>query len=140
VEEELSLNKPNYIEKREIQRILKEYGLWEYKSRHPASLSGGQKQRLTLAVADMINPNIFILDEPTSGLDGENMRRISSHLKDLSKKGKTILVITHDYEFALSTCNRAIKIANGSSELDFPIKNNSQKLFSCMLDSNGISE
>ncbi|NFG97120.1 energy-coupling factor ABC transporter ATP-binding protein [Clostridium sporogenes] len=140
VEEELSLNKPNYIEKREIQRILKEYDLWEYKSRHPASLSGGQKQRLTLAVADMINPNIFILDEPTSGLDGENMRRISSHLKDLSKKGKTILVITHDYEFALSTCNRAIKIANGSSELDFPIKNNSQKLFSCMLDSNGISE
>lgn len=133
VEEELMLNKPLYMENREVELALERYGLWEYKNRHPSSLSGGQKQRLTLAVSDMINPKILILDEPTSGLDGENMRRISRHLKSLSKQGKTIIVITHDYEFVVSTCNRAIGLAEGRCHVDFYINHNSEKLNSFML-------
>lgn len=133
VEEELMLNKPFHMEKREVELTLERYGLWEYKNRHPSSLSGGQKQRLTLAVSDMINPKILILDEPTSGLDGENMRRISRHLESLSKQGKTIIVITHDYEFAVSTCNRAIGLAEGRCHVNFYINHNSEKLNSFML-------
>ena len=89
-----------------IDEILKKYMLLDYKARHPASLSGGQKQRLTLAVAEIIDRDILILDEPTSGLDGANMRRIAGIIKELSEQGKTIIVITHDYEFILSCCSR----------------------------------
>ncbi|MBU5591586.1 ABC transporter ATP-binding protein [Clostridium sp. MSJ-4] len=136
VKEELMLNNSSNMSESQIEVTLKRYGLWEYRDKHPVCLSGGEKQRLTLAVGDMLNPNILILDEPTSGLDGENMRRISSHLKNLSKEKKTIFVITHDYEFAVSTCNRAIQLANGRCHMDFLINGNSSKLLSCMLEAN----
>ena len=120
VAEELKLNQKRLDEK-EIETILKRYALWEYREQHPAALSGGQKQRLTLAVADIINPEIMILDEPTSGLDGENMRNISTHLIELAQQGKTLLVITHDYEFALSTCDRVLALAEGGCHSDFSV-------------------
>ena len=96
----------------------------EWSDFHPATLSGGQKQRLTLAVSDWIDTPILILDEPTSGLDFQNMQRISDHLKSLTEKGKTILVITHDYEFAAMTCNRALYFSDRNHIDDFPIQGN----------------
>ena len=131
IKEELRLNQKQ-LDEDEIETILKRYALWEDRERHPASLSGGQKQRLTLAVADMINPEILILDEPTSGLDGENMRNISKHLIELSRQGKTLLVITHDYEFALSTCDRVLALANGSCHMTFPVYGNEKRLLALM--------
>ncbi len=131
VAEELKLNQKQSDEQ-EIETVLKRYALWEYRERHPAALSGGQKQRLTLAVADMINPEILILDEPTSGLDGENMRNISSHLIELAQQRKTLLVITHDYEFALSTCDRVLALAEGGCHSDFPVYGNEKRLLTLM--------
>lgn len=131
VAEELKLNQKQ-LDEEEIERVLKRYALWEYRERHPAALSGGQKQRLTLAVADIINPEILVLDEPTSGLDGENMRNISTHLIELARQGKTLLVITHDYEFALSTCDRVLALAEGCCHADFPICGNEKKLLALM--------
>lgn len=131
VREELALNQTSQNEQ-EIEEVLRRYGLWEYRERHPASLSGGQKQRLTLAVADIIDTDILILDEPTSGLDGENMRIISEHLKQLSRKGKTLFVVTHDYEFAVATCNRALQLLKGCCHMDFNINKNEKLLLSCM--------
>ena len=117
----------------QIKELLTLYGLSEWSDFHPATLSGGQKQRLTLAVSDWIDTPILILDEPTSGLDFQNMQRISDHLKSLTEKGKTILVITHDYEFAAMTCNRALYFSDRNHIDDFPIQGNLEKLYSCLM-------
>ena len=101
--------------------ILKAPELEEYAEQHPATLSGGQKQRLALGVALMHDAPIIILDEPTSGLDGANMRNVSQIIRKLAGMGRTILVITHDAECALSCCDRAIRLENGAITDDFPI-------------------
>ncbi|MDO5717760.1 MAG: ABC transporter ATP-binding protein [Tissierellia bacterium] len=90
----------------EIERILGNLNLLDYKDRHPMALSGGQKQRLSIAVSMMMNSKIVIFDEPTSGLDYKNMLRVSKIIKELSERGKLILIISHDYEFINNTCNR----------------------------------
>ena len=132
VEEELLLNgKGSTQEQRDD--LLKLYGLFEWKERHPATLSGGQKQRLTLAVSDWIDTPVLILDEPTSGLDFKNMMRISEHLKALAQKGKTILIITHDYEFAAMTCNRVLHFVDEGHVETFPLQENLSRLYSCLM-------
>ena len=132
VEEELLLNgKGSTQEQRDD--LLKMYGLFEWKERHPATLSGGQKQRLTLAVSDWIDTPILILDEPTSGLDYKNMLRISEHLKALAQKGKTILIITHDYEFAAMTCNRVLHFIDEGHAETFPLQGSLPRLYSCLM-------
>ena len=132
VAEELKLNRKN-AEDGQIEELLRLYGLYEWCDFHPATLSGGQKQRLTLAVSDWIDTPVLILDEPTSGLDFQNMRRISDHLKSLAEKGKTILIITHDFEFAAMTCNRALYFSDKSHVEDFSLQGNLDKLYSCLM-------
>ena len=132
VEEELLLNgKGSTPEQR--NGLLEMYGLSEWRKHHPATLSGGQKQRLTLAVSDWIDTPILILDEPTSGLDFKNMARISNHLKSLSQKGKTIMIITHDYEFAAMTCNRVLHFIDSNHVETFPLKENLSMLYSSLM-------
>ena len=132
VEEELLLNgKGSTQEQRDD--LLKLYGLFEWKDKHPATLSGGQKQRLTLAVSDWIDTPVLLLDEPTSGLDFKNMMRISEHLKALAQKGKTILIITHDYEFAAMTCNRVLRFVDEGHAETFPLQGNLPRLYSCLM-------
>lgn len=130
--EELKLNGKDKGDNR-ITEILELYGLLEIKDRHPATLSGGQKQRLTLAVSDWIDKPVLILDEPTSGLDYQNMYRISQHIKALAGEGKTILIITHDYEFAAMTCNRALFFGGGSKVEEFSLENHLDRLHEYML-------
>ena len=92
------------------RHLLKELGLYEYRDAHPSALSGGQKQRLAIACAIFSDRRILILDEPTSGLDGQNMRLIAEKLKSEARRGRTILVITHDKELIESCCDRIAKI------------------------------
>ena len=132
VEQELLLNgKGSTQEQRD--ELLKLYGLFEWKERHPATLSGGQKQRLVLAVSDWIDTPVLILDEPTSGLDFKNMVKISGHLKTLAGKGKTILIVTHDYEFAAMTCNRVLHFVDESHVETFSLQGNLARLYSCLM-------
>lgn len=120
--DELITGRKDLEEQREKAiRILKELELFEYAAQHPSTLSGGQKQRLALGVALMYEAPIIILDEPTSGLDGANMRNVSRVIRELAKKGHTIIVITHDAECALTCCERAIRIENGAITNDFRI-------------------
>jgi energy-coupling factor transport system ATP-binding protein len=96
----------------EIDKILSLFALDGMKDRHPFTLSGGEKQRLSIAVAMAQKAEIIILDEPTSGLDYANMRKVNEAITKLKEQGKTILVITHDYEFLLAVCNKAFYTGN----------------------------
>jgi energy-coupling factor transporter ATP-binding protein EcfA2 len=115
----------------QAEDILKQYGLYEQREVHPATLSGGQKQRLTLAVAEGEECKILILDEPTSGLDYQNMSKVSSRISDMSKQGKIILIITHDYEFASITCNRFLYVTEESAQ-EYDVAGHLKELFECM--------
>ena len=66
--------------------------------RHPQSLSGRENKRLLLAMAKASNKPIVILDEPTSGLCRRQMERMVEDLQEMAHNGKTIIVVTHDYE------------------------------------------
>ena len=90
----------------QIEEVLKELGLIEFKDLHPMVLSGGQKQRLVIGNAVLSDKQIFIFDEPTSGLDYEGMKVVSKELKKLSKNGYYIFIVSHDIEFINATCDR----------------------------------
>ena len=112
------MNKERETKAKEILTALE---LIPFIKQHPSTLSGGQKQRLALGVALMHDAPSIVLDEPTSGLDGTNMRHVSSMIRKLAKMGRTILVITHDAECALSCCERALRLEDGCITDDFQI-------------------
>ncbi|MCR4933486.1 MAG: ABC transporter ATP-binding protein [Lachnospiraceae bacterium] len=93
-----------------VEDTLKEMGLIEYKDRHPNTLSGGQKQRLAIAVSLMMEKDILLFDEPTSGLDYGNMLLCAEFIKRLAKKGKIIIVVTHDEEFMECCCDKKYRL------------------------------
>lgn len=86
-----------------------------YKERHPMSLSGGQKQRTAIGVAALRDAEVLIFDEPTSGLDYKNMESVAGILSALSKRGKAILVISHDNELLMKICSRVIRMDEKTS-------------------------
>lgn len=111
VENELCLeNEDDSAVKTKALNLLREMDLEQFRERHPASLSGGQKQRLSVAVAYMKNASIVCFDEPTSGLDYQNMMRVHKLFRKMADEGKTMIVISHDYEFLLATCERILCI------------------------------
>lgn len=111
VEEEVLLLLPRREENLERAReTLRQLGLFEYRTRHPATLSGGQKQRLSLACAVLSGREVLIFDEPTSGLDVGNMKIISDVLGRQAGCGKTVLVITHDPELMEACCTRRFSL------------------------------
>lgn len=121
VEKELRVSfghKKTDADEERSEQLLERLGLTGKRERHPLSLSGGEKQRLSVAAALMQDAHIFFLDEPTSGLDMENMNRVSALLKCLRAEGKTVFVITHDYEFLLNTCDRVLWLENGKIRQD----------------------
>ena len=79
-------------------------------SKRVDQLSSGMKVKYLLALALSHNAKLLILDEPTSGLDGQNMRLIAEKLKSEARRGRTILVITHDKELIERCCDRIAKI------------------------------
>ena len=116
VAEELLLNTELTEESKDRAiHLLKEFGLYEYRDAHPSTLSGGQKQRLAIACAIFSGRRILILDEPTSGLDGQNMRLIAERLRSEARRGRTILVITHDRELIESCCDNVVEVEKRSS-------------------------
>lgn len=95
-----------------IDEILDILNLTIYRENHPMSLSGGQKQRTAIAVATLMDTDVLIFDEPTSGLDYKNMIGVAGILRTLAEMGKAILVISHDNELLMKSCNRGIIIGN----------------------------
>lgn len=91
--------------------ILSALDLIPYKDRHPVSLSGGQKQRVAVATAIASERDILLFDEPTSGLDFYHMLQIADMFKKLKAMGKTLIVVTHDWEFIKAIDANVIKLA-----------------------------
>lgn len=90
-------------------KALQLLNLWELRDNHPQTLSGGEKQRLQMAIS-LVSPNeVIILDEPTSGLDKNSMNRVIEML-DILKKDRTVIVISHDYEFIRKSTDKIIYI------------------------------
>ena len=93
--------------------------LTPFAEQHPGTLSGGQKQRVAVAVGQVCQKELIVFDEPTSGLDYESMARVAEIVRSLSKQGKIIFVVTHDYEFLCRTCSRMLVLSDGEISRDF---------------------
>lgn len=94
------------------QALLKEVGLTDKMNNIPSQLSGGQQQRVAIARALVTNPSIILADEPTGNLDSKSGADIMRIFNQLHKKGKTIILVTHD-EHVASVAKRIIRIADG---------------------------
>jgi len=99
------------VKKEKALEILDRFGIRNLADHHPMALSGGQKQRVAIASSVAAGRDIILMDEPTSGMDELNMMRLSQELKRLKEAGKTIYVVTHDYEFINECCDSVIKLA-----------------------------
>lgn len=113
VEEEIILSMDTKNENL-LEKILKDFDLYELKKLHPMSLSGGQKQRVAVASAIASMRKYIVFDEPTSGLDYFHMKQIAECITELQKKKKTIFLITHDIELIFACCNYVIQMEDGT--------------------------
>ena len=115
VEEELLLNgKGSTQEQRDD--LLKLYGLFEWKERHPATLSGGQKQRIAMIRALIMKPEIMLFDEVTASLDPEMVREVLDVIMELAKEGMTMLIVSHEMQFARAVADRILFFDQGVIE------------------------
>lgn len=109
----LSQDIDNFKEK--ALELLKEIGLEEFANEYPLNLSGGEIRRVSIVRAMINNPKIIVADEPTSNLDPENSHKVMQMLKDISKKGTTVLLSTHELEY-LSYVDTVFKMDHGILE------------------------
>lgn len=107
------LKKSKEQSKSEAREILSFLGLSEKEDSYPHQLSGGQKQRVAIGRALAMEPKLICFDEPTSALDPELTEEVANVIKMLSKKGMTMLIITHDMTFAEKVASRIISMDNG---------------------------
>lgn len=93
--------------------LLDKVGLKDKKDVYPDTLSGGQKQRVAIARALEMNPKIMLFDEPTSALDPEMVGEVLKVMKDLAQEGMTMVVVTHEMNFAKEVSDRVIFMDQG---------------------------
>jgi len=91
------------------KKLLLQMNLLDKTNSYPYQLSGGEKQRLAIARTLAMNPKIICFDEPTSALDPKLVKQIFKIIKELSKKGTAILIVTHDIKFANDISNKIIE-------------------------------
>ncbi|MFT3983560.1 MAG: amino acid ABC transporter ATP-binding protein [Lachnospiraceae bacterium] len=93
--------------------LLKKVGLEDKAYVMPATLSGGQQQRVAITRALAMDPKVLLFDEPTSALDPELVGDVLDVMKALAKEGMTMVVVTHEMEFARDVADRVIFMADG---------------------------
>lgn len=93
--------------------LLRRVGLAEKALNYPDELSGGQKQRVAIARTLAMDPDIILLDEPTSALDPTMVGEVQAVIRDLSKSGKTMMIVTHEMNFAKAISNRVFYMDEG---------------------------
>ncbi|MGR2744477.1 amino acid ABC transporter ATP-binding protein [Bacillus sp. N6] len=95
------------------RKILKQVGLADKEDFYPTMLSGGQQQRIGIARAMALNPAVLLFDEPTSALDPELVNEVLQVIKDLARQHITMVVVTHEMNFAKEVADRVIFMADG---------------------------
>lgn len=103
--------------KEEAERVARKYlkivGMEQYVNAKPKQLSGGQKQRVAIARALSMEPDVILFDEPTSALDPEMVGEVLKVMKDLAKTGLTMLIVTHEMQFASEVADRVVFMDKG---------------------------
>jgi ABC-type histidine transport system ATPase subunit len=104
----------------EARAMLAKVGIGDKTGNYPNQLSGGQQQRAAIARALCINPRVMLFDEPTSALDPELEVEVLRVIKVLADEGRTMILVTHDMEFARSVSDRVIFLHQGRIEEEGP--------------------
>lgn len=99
--------------RKKAMELLDKVGLTEKAEVMPASLSGGQKQRIAIARALAMEPKIMLFDEPTSALDPEMVGEVLKVMKDLAYSGMTMVIVTHEMNFARNIADKIIVLEEG---------------------------
>ncbi|AEF41459.1 amino acid ABC transporter ATP-binding protein [Hoyosella subflava] len=98
---------------KKAQQLLASVGLSGFGGQYPAQLSGGQQQRVAIARSLAMDPDIMLFDEPTSALDPEKVGEVLAVMKDLARKGMTMLVVTHEMGFAREVADSLLFMDEG---------------------------
>ena len=98
---------------KEARELLKKMGLQDKENAYPFQLSGGQQQRVSIARALAMKPDILFFDEPTSALDPELTGEILKVIKDLAAEHMTMVIVTHEIEFARNVSDQIIFMDGG---------------------------
>jgi polar amino acid transport system ATP-binding protein len=98
---------------KEALELLERVGLRSKKDDYPRQLSGGQKQRVAIVRALIMHPEVLLLDEITAALDPEMVREVLDVVLDLAKEGRTMVIVTHEMQFAKAVADRIIFLEGG---------------------------
>ena len=98
---------------RQAELLLDRAGLLDRKADYPAQLSGGQKQRVAIVRALCMNPELMLFDEVTASLDPEMVREVLDVMKELAHQGMTMIIVTHEMNFARSVADRIVFLDDG---------------------------
>ena len=126
VEDEISLGAEDRPEE-DKNDAMEQLGVSAFRQRHPMSLSGGQKQRVAIVSAILAEKEILIFDEPTSGLDYRHMIQTAECFKQLKSMGKSVLIISHDWELINKCCTYEMNFSQGRAFL-YKMKGNDSLL------------
>lgn len=102
--------------------LLERVGMLPYATQYPITLSGGQQQRVAIARALAVKPNVLLFDEPTSALDPERVHEVLQVMLQLAKEHITMIIVTHEMEFAKYVADRIIFMAEGMIIEEGPAK------------------
>ena len=117
----------------EAEELLNKVGLYEKRNNFPKKLSGGQQQRAAIARALAMKPEVLLFDEPTSALDPETIGEVLKVIEQLADEGMTMLVVTHELNFAKNISTRVMMMDDGvivddlETELFFSSQDNIRK-------------
>ncbi len=95
------------------EELLKRVGLFDKRDVYPSRLSGGQQQRVAISRALAMDPAVMLFDEPTSSLDPELVDEVLNVIQELAKEGMTLIIVTHEMQFARDVAGRIIFMADG---------------------------
>jgi polar amino acid transport system ATP-binding protein len=114
VEAPVALKRATKAEAREQARaLLARVGLGDKEQHYPRQLSGGQQQRVAIARSLALNPKVLLFDEPTSALDPELVGEVLDVIRELSKSGTTLIIVTHEIGFAREVADRVVFLEQG---------------------------
>ena len=105
---------------KDAERLLKKVEIWDHAFKYPAQLSGGQQQRVAITRALAMKPKIMLFDEATSALDPELVGEVLQVIRGLADEGRTMILVTHEMNFAREVASHVIYLHNGQIEEEGP--------------------